>query len=90
MHSDAKNMIFRRGVWLFGVEDVWKREERKKEREGREAGSGAQPRRSILKSGFYPASGPRWALSFVFLDSSHRDLPAGEVSARSGARRMVS
>ena len=74
-------------MWLRGADGkvTEERGERKEggEREGREAGSGAQPRRSILKSGFYPASGPRWALSFVFLDSSHRDLPADEVSAKS-------
>ena len=67
----------------------WKEEEeerggRKEEGKERKAGSGAQPREIFLKTRFYPLSGPRWGLSFAFLDSSHRDLPFGETPTPGG------
>ena len=46
---------------------------------GGEAGSGAQPPAKFSKIAFYPLSRPRLGFLFVFLDSTHRDLPLGEV-----------
>ena len=67
----------------------WKEEEeerggRKEEGKEGKAGSGAQPLRIFLKTRFYPLSGPRWGISFSFLDSSHRDLPFGETPTPGG------
>ena len=51
-----------------------------------EAGSGAAGPgpRHFLKMRFYPVSRPRWVLWLAFLNSSHRALPLGEVSGRTG------
>ena len=58
---------------------------RKKKRKGRGNGVRGEAPAKFFKSAFYPLSRPRWRLSFAFLSSSHRGLPAGEVSAGSGA-----
>ena len=57
------------------------RGEEKKEKRG----PGRSPGAIFFEMRFYLVSGPRRRLSLVFLDSSHRDLRAGEVSARSGS-----
>ena len=67
-----------------------KRGKRKKEEEER-VGNGVRGEApaKYFESAFYPLSRPRWRLSFAFLSSSHRGLPAGEVWAALGASRWV-
>ena len=60
---------------------------RKKKRKGRGNGVRGEAPAKFFKSAFYPLSRPRWPLSFAFLSSSHRDLPAGEIWAGSGTGR---
>ena len=62
---------------------------RKKKRKGRGNGVRGEAPAKFFKSAFYPLSRPRWRLSFAFLSSSHRGLPAGEVWAALGAGRWV-
>ena len=74
----GKALWLPRGIGGPGKEEEEERGGRKEEGKEGKAGSGAQPRRIFLKTRFYPLSGPRWGISFSFLDSSHRDLPFGE------------
>ena len=55
------------------------REREKRRGEGRRNGVRGVAPAKFLKTRFYPVSRPRGAFSFAFLDSSHRDLPLGEV-----------
>ena len=80
-----------RGWWWRGcVEEEKERVEEKGEGEekGRRNGVRGLPREKFscfLKMRFYPLSRPRLAFCLPFSASTHRDLPACEVSAGSGA-----